>query len=208
MSRKVLHGQMQNSKFPIASVMILAGLLAGCNTTGDNGVLGSATKPNASGSHNDPQNPTQNTRLANVRGPLTDYCPTASLREGTAIYRIYRNKKKRDNPEELRYQASIVRVSRSCVYEQGQLLMKIGVAGRIVTGPSGKPGSFKLPLRIAIKSQGELVYSKLHKIDGTVAPGSATGKFIYVDEEISFLAPTSRNVRVNVGFDEGPYKTP
>jgi len=207
MSTKVVHNPMQN-KISISSVVILAGILAGCNTTGDNGVLGSATKPDPQASFNDPENPTQNTRMANVRGAMTDFCPTATLREGTAIYRLYRNKKKRDNPEELRYQASIVRVSRSCTYEQGQLRMKIGVSGRIVTGPAGKPGSFKLPLRIAIKSQGELVYSKLKKFDGVVAPGNATGKFIYVDEEVSFLAPTNRNVRVNVGFDEGPYKTP
>ncbi len=199
---------MQKTDFLKPGALILVGLLAGCTTTGDDGVLGSATKPDPNASFNDPENPTQNTRLANVRGAMTDYCPTVTLREGTAIYRIYRNKKKRDNPDELRYQASIVRVSRSCTYEQGQLRMNIGVSGRIITGPSGKPGAFKLPLRIAIKSQGELVYSKLHRFDGNVAAGTASGKFVFVDDQVSFLAPTSRNVRVHVGFDEGPYKTP
>lgn len=196
------------SRLPAVGALVLLGMLAGCNTTGDNGVLGSATKPDQNASHNDPENPTQNTRLANVRGALTDYCPTVTLREGTAIYRLYRNKKKRDNPDELRYQASILRVSRDCAYEQGQLRMKIGVAGRIITGPSGKAGTFKMPLRIGVKSAGELVYSKLHKLDGAIAEGSANGQFTFVDNEVWFQAPTSRSVRVHVGFDEGPYKTP
>ncbi len=197
-----------SSKLAAISTIVLLGVLAGCNTTGDNGVLGSATKPDPNAAHNDPENPTQNTRLANVRGALTDYCPTVALREGTAIYRLYRNKKKRDNPDELRYQASILRVSRNCTYEQGQLRMKIGVAGRIITGPSGKAGTIKMPLRIAVKSAGELVYSKLHKLDGTIVEGSTNGQFTFVDNEVSFLAPTSRSVRVHIGFDEGPYKTP
>ena len=182
--------------------------LAGCNTTGDNGVLGSAAKPDPNSAHNDPENPTQNTLIANVCGVLTDYCPTLTLREWTAIYLLFLNKKKRDNPDELRYQASILRVSRNCTYEQGQLRMKIGVAGRIITGPSGKAGTFKMPLRIGVKSAGELVYSKLHKLDGAVAEGSANGQFTFVDNEVSFLAPTSCSVRIHVGFDEGPYKTP
>ena len=210
MSKKVLQklNVKFSSSFPAIGVLVLLGVLAGCNTTGDNGVLGSATKPDPNASHNDPENPTQNTRMANVRGALTDYCPTVTLREGTAIYRLYRNKKKRDNPDELRYQASILRVSRNCTYEQGQLRMKIGVAGRIITGPSGKAGTFKMPLRIGVKSAGELVYSKLHKLDGSIAEGSTNGRFTFVDNEVSFLAPTSRSVRVHVGFDEGPYKTP
>lgn len=208
MSDNVAYKSILNSGNLKWGMLVLAGLLAGCNTTGDNGVLGSATKPDASASHNDPENPTQNTRMANVRGAMTDYCPTVTLREGTAIYRQYRNSKKRDNPDDLRYQASIIRVTRNCTYEQGQLRMSIGLAGRVIAGPSGKSGSFKMPLRIAVKSSGELVYSKLHKIDGTIAQGSSNGQFSFVDNEVWFTAPTSRNVRVHVGFDEGPYKTP
>jgi hypothetical protein len=200
--------QKLNTKFysnvPAVCTLLLLGVLAGCNTTDENGAIGSATKPDQPASHNDPENPTQNTSMANVRGSLTDYCPTVTLREGTAIYRLYRNQKKRDNPDELRYQASILKVSRDCTYEQGQLRMKIGVAGRIITGPSGKAGTVKMPLRIAVKSAGELVYSKLHKLDGVIAEGSTNGQFTFVDNEVWFQAPTSRSVQVHVGFDEGP----
>ncbi len=178
-------------------------VLAGCTTSGDNGVLGSATKP-----HNSPENPTQDTRQANTRGPLTDYCPKTTLREGTGTYRVFKKRASRETTEGLRYQATILRVARDCNYTLGQLNMTIGVAGRIITGPSGETGTFKMPLRVAVKMAGELVYSTLHKVDGTIASGTTNGQFTFVDDKVSFAAPTSKNVRIFVGFDEGPYKTP
>ncbi len=188
----------------IIGLVALAGV-AGCTSSGENSVLGSATKP---GSHNDPENPTQRTRLANTRTELTDYCPKVTLREGTGTYRIYKKRASRENTDGLRYQATILKVARDCTYAQGQLNMKIGVSGRVINGPSGETGRFKMPLRVAIKVAGELVYSKLHKPEGSITPGANNGQFIFVDDQISFPAPPRRNVRIFVGFDEGPYKTP
>ncbi len=180
-------------------VVALLGL-AGCNTSGDNGVLDSAAKQ---GAHNDPANPTQHTTLLNTRTEMTDYCPRTTLREGTGTYQLFRNKRKK---EDLRFQATILKIARDCVYEQGQLKMTIGVAGRMINGPSNATGTVKLPIRMAIKVGGDLVYSKLHKVDSTIAKGSTNSSFSVVDDQISFPAPTSKNVRVFVGFDEGPPK--
>lgn len=186
------------------SVFALA-VLVGCTTIGDDSVLGSAANP---ASHNNPENPTQRTRLKNTSNILLDYCPRITLREGTDTYRIYKKGADRLTTAGVRFQATIVKTARECSYEQGQLLMKIGVAGRLINGPSGENGSFTMPLRIAIKSEGELVYSKLHQIDGTIAEGSNNGQFTFLDDQVTFLAPRSRSVQVFVGFDEGPEKTP
>ncbi len=188
----------------IAAIALLT--LAGCNTTGDNGVLGSAKKD---ASHNNPENPTQHTSLANTRTAMTDYCPKTTLREGTDSFRLYTRKaKKEKKPEGLRYQATILKISRDCTYAQGQLLIRIGVAGRVINGPAGETGTFKMPLRVAVKAAGELVYSKLHQLDGTITTGSTNGNFSFIDDQVSIPAPTSPNVRIFVGFDEGPYNTP
>jgi hypothetical protein len=191
----------------IFSGIALAGLLvlASCNTSGDNGVLGSAAKP---GAHNDPENPTQHTKLLNTRNALTDYCPRTVLHEGTGSYKLYKRKASRENDSGLRFQATILKITRDCTYASGQLQMEVGIAGRIINGPSGEAGTIKLPLRIAVRVGSELVYSKLHKIDGTIAKGGSNGQFTFVDREVAFPAPTKTNVRVVVGFDEGPYKTP
>ncbi len=181
------------------SAILLLAVLAGCNTTGDSGVLQSATKP---ADNINPENPTQSTRQLNTRTDLTDYCPKISLQEGTAIYRVYEPRAKEKNADTLRYQATISRFSRNCSYEQGKLRMSIGVAGRLISGPSGATGTFKLPLRIAIKSGEEMVFNKLYKPDATIAAGKANGNFSFVDNEVWLPAPTARSLRVRVGFDD------
>ncbi len=185
----------------------LVGLLAlaGCNTSGDNGVLGSAAKP---GSHNNPENPTQHTAMLNTRNAMTDYCPKTTVHEGTGSYKVFKRKANRENNDGLRFQATILKIARDCKYEQGQLKMSVGLAGRIINGSSGESGTIKLPIRIAVRVGSDLVYSKLHKHDGTIAKGSNHGQFQLIDDQIAFAAPTKPNVRVVVGFDEGPYKTP
>jgi len=179
--------------------------LAGCTTSGENGVLSSAVQP---ADQNNPENPTQRTALANTRNELTDYCPRTVLREGTGSYRLYKKRASRETTEGLRYQATILKVARDCQYEQGQLNMQIGVSGRVINGPSGESGSFKMPLRVAVRVGEELVYSKLHQLDGNIPSGTNNNSFTFVDNQVSIPAPTSRNVRIFVGFDEGPYKTP
>lgn len=187
------------------SAILLLAVLAGCNTAGNNSVLGSAATPAAA---NNAENPTQSTRLLNTRTDLSDYCPRINLQEGTAIYQVFRRNAKQDDADNLRYQATILRFSRNCTYEQGQLRMRIGVAGRLISGPEGKPGTFEMPLRIAIKSGEEMVFNKLYRIDATIAPGTANGNFSFVDNEVWIPAPTSRSLRVRVGFDEGKNKNP
>ncbi|MEM7301850.1 MAG: hypothetical protein AAF468_12260 [Pseudomonadota bacterium] len=177
-------------------------LLAACTTSGENGVLSSAAD-NAKR-----QNPNATPRLANTRNALSDYCPQVTIRDGTDTYRHFRNKRDRKNNEKLQFQASIIRVARECDYVGDQLAMKIGVEGRIINGPSGASGSFKMPLRVAVSQGGETVYSVLHKPEGGIEPGRSNSQFSFVDGQVSFPAPTARNVRVYVGFDEGPYNTP
>lgn len=198
---------MSGTSIRIIGGITLAGLLAlaGCNTSGDNGVLGSAAKP---GSHNDPENPSQNTSMLNTRNAMTDYCPRSTVHEGTGSYKVFKRKASRENNEGLRFQATILKIARDCTYEAGQLQMTVGLAGRIINGPSGETGTIKMPIRIAVRVGSELVYSKLHKVDGTIAKGANHGQFTFVDKAVSFPAPTKPNAQVVVGFDEGPYKTP
>lgn len=140
---------------------------------------------------------------ADIRG----YCPRVVLREGTAILRTYTNNND-GNPDELVYQATITDVTRVCKYRNGQLLMTVAAAGRVLEGPKGTAGNLELPVRVAI-SQGEAVpYSQLGRINVAVQPGGAATQFIYKDEQVAVPAPQVENLQVFVGFDEGPYDTP
>ncbi|WP_306119594.1 MULTISPECIES: hypothetical protein [unclassified Roseitalea] len=138
---------------------------------------------------------------------LRAYCPRATLLEGTAILRTYTDGNEGD-PDNVVYQASISDVTRTCRYRNGQLLMTIAAAGRVVNGPAGQPGSVNLPVRVAIKAGDNLPYSQLGRLDVAVNQGAGATQFIYKDDQIAIPEPSTRNLQVLVGFDEGPYDTP
>lgn len=136
---------------------------------------------------------------------LRAYCPRVTLLEGTAYLRTYTDGNE-GNADEVIYQAVITDVTRSCRYRNGQLLMEVAAAGRVVNGPQGAAGSLNLPVRVAIRAGEDLPYSQLGRID--VAMNQGATQFIYKDEQIILPEPEIRNLQVLVGFDEGPYDTP
>lgn len=138
---------------------------------------------------------------------LRAYCPRVTLREGTAILRTY-TRNNQDNPDEIIYQATITDVTRTCKYSGGLLYMQIAAAGRVVEGPKGTAGSLELPVRVAVRQGEDVPYSQLGKIQVAVAPNAGATQFIFKDEQVALPAPTSQNLQVFVGFDEGPYDTP
>src|SRR5690606_33186198 len=141
---------------------------------------------------------------------LTVYCPQISLREGTAFFNTYAKAGRDDTSEERQriiYQASITDATRACRYEGDRLNLTVAVAGKVVLGPKGKPGTITMPIRIAVVQGDEVIYSQLHRHKAEVAAGGAT-QYVLSDPNISIPAPTVRNVRILVGFDEGPYNTP
>ena len=190
-------------------------LLASCQSGGPNGVLQSAAngsaangtktaayaaKPGRGGVTG--ENPNAKTRMKNTRNALSGYCPNVVIRDGTNIYRVFPKNSEGDAP--IRYQATIAKTGRDCAYEGDSLKMRVGVRGRIINGPDGATGSFPMPIRVAVVEGKRTVYSKLHKPKAAIAPGTSNALFDYVDEEVVIPAPKKTNVRVYVGFDEGP----
>ena len=201
-------------------IVAVAGVVAGCQSGGTQGVLGSAkgnkkeaafAAPNASGGAVNRRvtgvNPNAGTRLKNTRNALSDYCPAVRVREGTNVFRVFPKGADENDSARIRYQATITRTARECFYEGQDLKMRVGIRGRIINGPSGETGAFAMPIRVAVREGKRTVYSKLHKPKAEIAPGTSNALFSYVDETVVIDAPKKTNVRVYVGFDEGPYGT-
>lgn len=178
----------------------LAGLaalaLAGCNATGgakiDNALGGLQGAPA--------------TQVAEAQD-LRAYCPKTAIRSGTEKLDLYPPAGKKGEPpapQTLRFRATITEVVRECNYAGDFLNMRVGVAGRVISGPAGETGPLTLPVRIAITQGGELIYSQLHEVPANIEPGRTNAQFTFVDSAISFLKPTAENVVVQVGFDDAP----
>lgn len=127
------------------------------------------------------------------------------MRAGTQTYDAYPAKMKKDDPEapkKLRFRATITEVVRECNYEGDMLNIRVGIAGRIVSGPAGETGSFALPIRVAATQSDAVLYSQLHDVGAEIKPGFSNGLFSYVDNNISIPRPSERNIIIYAGFDE------
>lgn len=133
------------------------------------------------------------------------YCPKTVLRAGTETHNVFPDKVKKDDPEAprlLRFRATITEVVRECNYAGEFLNIKVGVAGRLIAGPSGESGQFTMPIRVAVTAGETVLYTKLHDVPAELPQGRPNSTFRFVDPQVSIPKPTKENVVIYVGFDE------
>jgi hypothetical protein len=151
--------------------------------------------------------------VANASASAPDVeCPDVSVRTGAATLMIG-SKPGEGEPSalDLRYQGSIVRTARECHVSGGVMTVKVGVEGRVVTGPAGGPGQVDVPLRLAVVREGvnpQTVTSKLAHIPVTVTADVDRVTFTHIDPDVSFPLPSRLSdidsYVIYVGFDPGP----
>ncbi|RWG00177.1 hypothetical protein [Mesorhizobium sp.] len=106
------------------------------------------------------------------------------------------------DPAKIIYQASITDVTRDCIHENGQLTMKIAVAGKVVPGPLFTPGNVTMPIRIAVQHGPDVLYSQLHQYQVQVTDPSAATQFVFTDTNVVVPEPTARDYQAYAGYDE------
>ncbi len=145
-------------------------------------------------------------------GPVIDSeydCPDVQIRFGASTLMIgSKPGESQPNALDVRYQGNILRTARECHLAGDIMTMKVGVEGRIITGPAGSPGNVDVPLRIAVVEEGaspKTIVSKFGRESVTINNAVDRVTFTHIDPEISFPLPKpvtdiSRYV-VYVGFD-------
>jgi hypothetical protein len=141
-------------------------------------------------------------------------CPLINIRQGASTLTIgpsgnanSGNGTSDDNGAmAVKYQGTFSRAARECTLVGGQLVMKIGVEGRIIVGPAGGPGQVDVPLRIAVVEETTKglrpIETKLIRIPVTVASATENPTFTHVEEGLSFPMPKDLdNYVVYIGFD-------
>ena len=147
--------------------------------------------------------PVVNTQQANVDCPLID------IREGAGTLTIPPPPPDGSNDAmSLKYQGTFVRAARDCKVVNGQLVMKIGVQGRVIVGPAGGPGEVEVPLRLAVVDQttagSKTILTKLILIPVMVTSDDTGGLFTHIEDNFAFPLPSSAeldNYLVYIGFD-------
>ncbi len=131
---------------------------------------------------------------------LEAYCPGVKVRQGTESHAAYARGGQGDATK-LTYQASIARTTRACSRADGMMTISVAVAGRIVPGPAGAPGSVTLPIRIAVTQGEEVLYSQMIKDQVTLSGQPGATQFLVKDANVVIPVPARRNVLIQVGFD-------
>lgn len=141
---------------------------------------------------------------------LTDIeCPELRVRPGAATLMIG-SKPGESEPAALdvRYQGTIVRMARECKVNAGMMTMKVGIEGRVITGPAGGPGTVDVPLRIAVVQEGvtpKPVMSKFVREQVTIGGTVDRVTFTHIDPDVTFPLPQPLGLIdayvVYVGFD-------
>ncbi len=145
-------------------------------------------------------------------GPIVDTqldCPVVKIRFGASTLTVGgKPGEAQPSPLEVRYQGSIIRTARECHLAGSTMSVKVGIEGRIITGPAGGPGTVDVPLRIAVVHEGpdpQTIMSKFARETVTIAPGTGRANFLHIDPGISFPLPTPAsaigNYVVYIGFD-------
>ena len=131
-------------------------------------------------------------------------CPTVEVLDGTASYRTYAGTDQSNG--NVRYQFSMGEVARDCTHSGKDLLLKVGVAGRVLLGPAGSPGSFTVPVRVAVRHDGDgkAMAAKFYQVPATIAAGEDATTFQVVSDPIAVPFVTSNadgDYTILVGFD-------
>jgi hypothetical protein len=182
---------------PFAGILVAGFMLAvaGCQ---------SGDSPNSLGLGLDGSKDSDLQRPKVTEASLRIYCPAVTLREGTAFLNSYAKGGDGD-PAKLAYQASISDVTRSCTEVGGMTTINVAVAGRVVPGPVGAPGTITMPIRVVVVRGSDVLYSQLHKYQ--VAVGAAATQFLFNDPNVVIPTPEQGGtVQVFAGYDEGPPK--
>jgi hypothetical protein len=213
-----------------ATLFALALLVSGCS-----GGLGlgspSATPPPATPSATAPSDPSLKDKIASffagssasspqaVEGAGTPGeqqvfdCPLIDIRQGASTLTIGSPgdtggtaDTTNNGAMALKYQGTFVRAARECSLVNGQIVMRVGVEGRIVVGPAGGPGQVDVPLRIAVVEETvsgtKPIITKLIHIPVTVASATDNPTFTHIEEGLSFPMPKDLDSYiVYIGFD-------
>ena len=179
----------------------LLAALAACSSTDTGGMFSGVSKKKESDTAgNDPN-------IVVMQGA----CPQVYLREGTAIYREYARGVKKDvqglaDPNKLVIQATLDATTRQCRKTAEGLIVTVVVRGRVITGPSGKDGTYTLPVRVAATDGDNTLYSELTKFQVTIPPGQGSAQFVFTKDNV-VLTNIGTMTRLFAGIDEGPYNT-
>ncbi|MDB5571522.1 MAG: hypothetical protein JWN93_2705 [Hyphomicrobiales bacterium] len=121
---------------------------------------------------------------AGAPDPTKVVCPYVDVKEGGAAHRVYAGGQSSAN---VRYQFSLGDIARECRVVGNQLVLKVGVEGKVLLGPAGSPSSFTVPVTVSVRRDGEekMLASRTYNVPASVPQGASNSTFSVISEDIA-----------------------
>ena len=202
------HARILRTSAGTAALLGMGLLLSGCGSTSLNSMTGGLV-----GSPPPPPTTTGPAAGVGVNPPAPSDqdlpCPDTAVRTGAATLIVGKTAgQEQPSPLDVQYQGSIVRMARECHVIAGTMHIKVGVEGRIITGPAGGIGNLTVPLRVAVVREGVnpvTITTDLAQIPVAVNNTVDRVAFTHVYPDLAFPLPRPigalDNYTIYVGFD-------
>jgi hypothetical protein len=139
------------------SLGLAAAALSGCGLSvpsiGDGGIFSSSRKPENSWTPIITEDSMLAAARTNSDGPIemaaANGCPPLQVEGGQRYVTFYEGNRVGDTSSVIN-RGEITKTARECQAGTGMVQVKYGVAGRVLLGPKGKPGTITLPITMQV----------------------------------------------------------
>lgn len=149
-----------------------------------------------------------------VPGATLVSCPDVDIRDGTETLRTFRAGAG-DAASALVWQATLGKMARECrtlgASENFAGLYSVGATGRILLGPAGTPGTYQVPVRIALLRGKDVIDTRLTQVTAVIPPDESQATFSVVIDNFRVTRDPTDNLsdlQIFVGFDPAPPPAP
>jgi hypothetical protein len=130
-----------------------------------------------------------------------NYCPELRVVKGAELMREY-ERGHEDDPKYIIWQASVGKTARECLWDlQGGLTLKVGVSGRVISGPKGGAATIPVPLKIVVVKNKEAVLAAERFTIDSAIPAAGSGVFTQVKDVLVPSPGEDRDYIIFVGLD-------
>lgn len=181
-----------NKGVSLAAVAALMLGVAGCNSTSTGSPSPSPTRELAPGLFS------WGSRNVQPDAPVNEdfTCPPITVSDGGAAMR-----QGATDGASVRLQLSMGQIARECtnIGMDGSFTLKVGVEGRALLGPSGRPGTFNVPVRITVNSDEKPFITRALRTSVSIPGGADSAQFIMIEEGIR-VPGGKPDLEIQVGF--------
>lgn len=193
----------------LVSVAALAGLVSACSSVSDGSSSSSSGNVVNNALFGAPNKNLQNATIVSAENFGSDIdCPPVAIKPGTESFQVLAPGKPDPltgaNPPVV-YQATITDTARECRKSaSGGANIKLGIKGRIASGPAGKAQTVNVPIRIVVmEGRDKVLKSELVKLPVVLSAPDYAADFTKIDESITVpLSAGNTDFHIYVGFDE------